>query len=157
MAGPLVFHPVHDLADEGLGQHRPGLKLRDAALAGIEQGVPVQRPHRVAVRAGDVVCVDFQLRLGVHLGAIGQHQGVVAHPGVGLVRAFSDDDLALKHAAGLIADDALGELGRHAIDAAVGDDGGQVGGALVGQQVDAAPRVSVVGASAALGARSISA
>ena len=36
---------VDDLAHEGLGQHGVGFEFRDAALAGVEQGVLVQRPR----------------------------------------------------------------------------------------------------------------
>ncbi len=60
--------------------------------------------------AGHVVGVDFQLRLGVHLGAVGEDQRVVAHPGVGPVGAARDNDAALEHAARLVAHHALGEL-----------------------------------------------
>ena len=62
------------------------------------------------MRADHVVGVDLQLGLAVDLGAIGEHQGVVAHPGRGLVGAGRHDDAALEHAARLIAHDALDQL-----------------------------------------------
>ena len=128
---------VDDLADKRFGEHGPGVGLGDAALLGVEQRLLVQGPDGVAMGAGDVVGEDLQLRLGVHLGPVGEDQRVVAHPGVRAVGAGLDDDAALEHATRLVGDHALGQLVGGAVDALVGDHGGDVGLALFVEEIDA--------------------
>ena len=134
---PVVLNPVHHLADEGFRQHGPRHILRHPPLAGVEDGRLIQRADGVAMRALDVVGEDQQLGLGVDLGPVGKDQGMVAHTGLGPVRARLDHDAALEHAPSLIAHDALGQLGGGPVVAAVDDHGGQVGVALVTQEIDA--------------------
>ena len=54
--------------------------------------------------AGDVVGEDFQLRLVVGLGLVGQQQRPRHHLGVGLLRIGTDDDAALEHRMGAVVD-----------------------------------------------------
>ena len=74
------------LADEGLDQQRLGFLLGKAAGAQIEQQALVERAGGRAMAAGDVVGEDFQLRLVVGLGLVGQQQRPRHHLGVGLLR-----------------------------------------------------------------------
>jgi len=134
--GAVVFDAVHHFADKGLGEHGARVRFGNAAHLGVKQRVLVERAHRVAVGAGDVVGVDLQLRLGVHLGAVGEHQGVMAHPGLGVVGALGYDDAALEDAARLVAHHALGQLVGLAVEAGVGDRGGEVRVPLVREQID---------------------
>ena len=128
---------VDHLADERLGQHGPRHALGHAALAGIEDRRLVEGADGVAVRALHIVGEDQQFRLGVDLGLVRQDQRVVAHARLRTVGALFDDDAALEYAPRLVAHDALGQLGRRPVPAAVGDDGRQVGMALVAQEIDA--------------------
>ena len=88
------------LADEGLDQQRLRVLLRQAAGAQIEQQRFIQRAGGRAMAAGDVVGEDFQLRLAVGLGLVGQQQRPRHHLGVGLLRMRPHDDAALEHRMG---------------------------------------------------------
>ena len=109
------------LADEGLDQQRLGLRAGNAARAQIEQQVLVELAGGRAVAALHVVGEDFQLRLVVGLGLLGQHQRVRGHLGVGLLRARPHDDLALEHAAALVVEHGLEHLAALAADRRVID------------------------------------
>ena len=105
-----MLDAFHRLADESLDQQRLGLLLRDAAGLEIEQQILVERARGRAVAALHVVGVDFELRLVVGLGIVGQQQRVGGHAGIGLLRLPAHDDLALEYAAPAVVEHRLEQL-----------------------------------------------
>ena len=61
-----------------------------------------------------VVGEDFQLRLVVGLGLLGQQQRPRHHLGVGLLRVLAHDDLALEHAAAFVVEHRAEQLAAFA-------------------------------------------
>ncbi len=94
------------VADAGRSPRRR--KLRAASLPPASFGMPralqiedllrVDRGDGRAVAADDVVGEDLELGLRVHLRLRRQEHGLRLHRAVGLLRAWRDDDLALKDA-----------------------------------------------------------
>src|SRR5260370_3267699 len=106
----LVLERLDCLADEGLDEERLGFGLRNAARLQIEQQVLVQRPGRRAVAALHIVGENLELRLVVGFGVLREQQRLRHHLAVGLLRARTDDDLALEYAAALAVEHRLIEL-----------------------------------------------
>ena len=82
----------------------------------------VEGSNRIAVRASDIVSMDQQFRSGVHLGAVGEDQRVVAHPRIGAVRTLGDHNAPLEHTARLISAPPFGELLGYPIRSLMGYD-----------------------------------
>ena len=93
LAQPGMLDAFDRLADERLDQQGLGLRLRNAASHEIELQILIERAGRRAVAALHVVSEDFQFRLVVGLGLLGQQQRPRHHLGVGLLRALAHDDL----------------------------------------------------------------
>ena len=68
-----------------------------------------------------VVGEDFQLRLGVDLGRLGQQERAVGLLRVGLLRLGRHEDLPVEHAVGLAVQDALVDLPAPAVGMVVED------------------------------------
>src|SRR5258705_5506266 len=94
-----VLDALDRLADEGLDQQPLGLLCRNAARLEIEQEVVVKRAGGRAMTALHIVGVDFQFRLAVGLGLLGQEQRMRRHLGVGLLRLRRNRDSALEYTA----------------------------------------------------------
>ena len=103
------------LADEGLDQQRLGFLLGKAARPQIEQQALVERAGGRAMAAGDVVGEDFQFRLVVGFGLVGQQQRPRHHLGVGLLRVRADDDVALEHRMAAVVDHRAEDLAAVAV------------------------------------------
>src|SRR5258708_5952862 len=73
--------PVKHVAEEALDDHPLGRGRGDAARLEVEHALRVDRPHRRAMRAADVVVVDLEHRDRGGLGVGGEHEVAV-----GLVR-----------------------------------------------------------------------
>ena len=74
------------------------LRSRHAARLQIEQLLGIERADRRAVAADDVVGENLELGLVVHRRVRRQQDRLRLHAAVGLLRAWPDDHLALKHA-----------------------------------------------------------
>ena len=107
---------VGDRHDEGLGQHGAGSIFGDATAHGEEQSLFVEGANGVAVGALHVVGVDFEFRLGADMGAVIEDERLMAHARIGAVGAALDQDPALEDGRGRVADEALDQLRRHAVD-----------------------------------------
>ncbi len=115
------------LAEERLDQQRLGFRRRNAARHQVEFQLVVERAGGRAVAALHVVGENFQLRLVVGLGALGQQQRPRHHLGVGLLRALAHDDAALEHAVGLVVEHRLEHFAALAAARDVVDDQRRVG------------------------------
>ena len=98
--------------------------IRQAAALEVEHFICFQLADRGAVRAFDVVGEDLQLRLGIDMGLVGNQQIARLLSGVGLLRAFAHQDLAVEHGVRCAADHGLVQLPAAAmcmrvVDAAV--------------------------------------
>ena len=74
VAQPGMLDALDRLTDEGLDQQRLGFLRRNAARLEIEQKVIVERAGGRAMATLHIVSVDFQLRLAIGLGVLGQAQ-----------------------------------------------------------------------------------
>src|SRR5713226_9065450 len=83
--------------------------------AQIKQKALVERAGGGAVAAGDIVGENFQFRLVVGLGLVGQQQRPRHHLGVGLLRLGTDDDAALKHRMAAVVDHGAEDLAAGAV------------------------------------------
>ena len=93
-------------------------------LVGDERGqFFVELANGGAMGAADVVGEDFQLRLGVNDGVLGQQQRLVGLLGIGLLGILADEDLAVEDAVSAIAEDALVNLMARTVRLGVIDDG----------------------------------
>ena len=108
LAQALVLDLLERLADEALDQQRARLIRRDAARAQVKQQVLVDLGRRRAVAAHHVVGVDLELRLGIELGILRQHQNLRHLLAVALLRVGPHDHLALE--------DAVRPVGQHALE-----------------------------------------
>src|SRR5690554_6349515 len=93
---------LDQLVDERHGQQYVGLPATDASGNQVEHGSFIQLANGGAVGALDVIRVDFQLRLGVDLGTVGEQQVLVVHIRVGLLGVLVDMNPAIKHRVGLV-------------------------------------------------------
>jgi len=93
------FDFVEHFADEGFDQQGACLCFVQSACAEIEHRVIVQIADRAAVAAFHIVGVNFQFRLGVHFGLVGQKQRAAELIAVGFLRVLGDDDFTLENAA----------------------------------------------------------
>ena len=89
--------------------------------AQVKELVVVELADRRAVRVFDVVGVDFELWLGVDFGVAREQQIVVGLPGVGLLRAGTDDDFAVENRARVAVEHAAiglaaGSVGLSVVD-----------------------------------------
>ena len=92
------FHAVDAFTGKGAQQKLAGRNLVDAAGAQVEQRILFDLADRRAVSTLHIVRVDFQLRLGVDLGVVGEQQVAVGLLGVSLLRVFVDDDPSVEDA-----------------------------------------------------------
>src|SRR6056297_2085672 len=69
---------AHAFPDEAVSEHAPCRGLRNAPGGEEEKAVRRHLPDRGAVGAANVVGIDFEFRLGVHLGVRMQRQVAVA-------------------------------------------------------------------------------
>jgi len=81
--------------------------VTDAARAQIENGIGIQLADSGAVRAFNVVGVDFELGLGVNTRRVREQEILVGLVGVGFLRGLVYVDFA--------AEDALGFRGENAL------------------------------------------
>jgi len=88
LAHGIVLHARNDFAGKGMNQHPTRVVRANAARAQIKNGFLVQLSNRRAVRAFHVVGVNFQLRLGVRCGVVGEQQVFVRLLGVGFCAVF---------------------------------------------------------------------
>ena len=116
---PFMRDLLDRFADEGLDQQRFGFLLVECrATSDRTCRSGSRRAGGGAVAADHVVGEDFQLRLVVGLGFVGEQQRVRHHLGVGLLRVRLDDDLALEHAVALVVEHRLELLAALRNDAA---------------------------------------
>ena len=101
---------VERACEERLDEHLPCLAARNAARVQVEQHGLVELARRRAVRALDVVGVDLELGLRVHLGARRQQNRLVKLVAVGLLGVLADQDLSLEHSARRVADHTHGKF-----------------------------------------------
>jgi hypothetical protein len=78
------------------------------------------------VRAGHVVGVDLQLRLGLELAVVVQQQRLADLVAVGLLRVGLHQDLALEHARSAVPQHLLEDLPAFAAFRVMGDEDGVV-------------------------------
>ena len=93
----------------------------DAAGAQVEERVFLDLADGGAVRAFHVVGVNFELRLGVDLRAVGKQQVAIGLLGVGLLRVLVHDDAAMENAVRAAVQNAVVELAAAAVRAGVLD------------------------------------
>ena len=72
--------------------------------------------------AHDVICKDFELRLGVKLGRLGQQKSMRDLMAIGFLRVAVHVDLALDDPARLVVEDQLEELAAFAFRHSMIDD-----------------------------------
>ena len=77
---------------KSLHQHRAGFIVRDAARTHVKESLVVELSGSGAVAALDIVVVDYELRLGMHLRRIGGKDIVVGLEGFGELRLGKDFD-----------------------------------------------------------------
>ena len=83
---------VKHFVGKGKGQHRMPLFWINAAGLEVIKGLILKLPDRRAVRAFDIVGIDFKLRQGVDLGRAAEQQVLVRLDGVGLLCILLDKD-----------------------------------------------------------------
>src|SRR5690554_1292831 len=93
---------LNQFVDERHGQQYVGLPATDASGNQVEHGSFIQLADGSTVGALDVIRVDFQFRLGVDFGTVGQQQVLVVHIRVGLLGVLVDMNPAIKHRVGLV-------------------------------------------------------
>src|SRR6202022_179839 len=103
------------LADERLDQQRLCLLLGKAARPQVKQQTFVKRTSGRTMAAGDVVGEDFEFRLVVGFGLVGQEQRPRHHLGVGLLRVRAYDDAALKHRMSAVVDHGAEDFTARAV------------------------------------------
>src|SRR6185437_5440445 len=123
--------------DEGLNQQSFGFFVMDAARPQIKFEARVERTGSGAVAADYVVGEDFQLRLVVGFGLVGEQKRARHHLGIGLLRVLLNDNFALKHAVTPVVQDCLELLTAFAVAGGVFDQQRGVDVVLAAQQVDA--------------------
>ena len=107
----LVHHRVTHIVERDLGkrlaQERLDQKVSRQGLgnsprAHIKQRGFIQLAGRRPVRTLDVIGVNLQFRLGIHLGPVGEQQCLCKLVAVGALGVGMDNDAPLKDAPGLI-------------------------------------------------------
>ncbi len=85
-----------NVADKGLREHPAGLALTHTPGTQVEDRHLVQLTDRRTVTALDIISIDLELGLGVHLSIPRQQQVLVALFGSSLLRASLYRDPAVK-------------------------------------------------------------
>ena len=111
------------LARESVDEQAARLVLAQAARAQVEHGVRRHLSDRRAVLALHVVGVDLEIGLGVDQAVLGEQQVLVVDLGVGLLRAFPDDDRAVEDGPRLAVEHSFIELAARAVGDGVVDQG----------------------------------
>ena len=88
-------------------QHVARVLLGESARAHIKNLLRIHLPHRGSMSALHVVSINFQLRLGVDRGVIGEQQILVGLLGIRLVRALMSVDAPGKYTTRMIVEDAV--------------------------------------------------
>ena len=88
----------------------------------VEERFGVELADGGAVRAAHVVGADLQFGFGVDDGVVGQDQILVGLLGIGLLRVFADDDLAVEDGVGFAVQNAFIEFVAGAVRLGVVDD-----------------------------------
>lgn len=83
---------VDDVSHKSNRHHRDGFLVRDASLTEVKEPVFVELSRRQSVRTLDIVGVDLELGLGVHLGIPAQKEVSVILVRLCLLGIFGDVD-----------------------------------------------------------------
>ena len=132
----MVDH-VEGLAHEGGDQQCLGLGLRDSTRLQIEDVVMVQVARRRAMAAGHVIGIDFEFRLRIELGRLGQQQRMARLLAIRLLRMLPHNHLALKDAPRMVIHHALEQLPAGAVRHAVVNHQPRIRMLLARQQIGA--------------------
>src|SRR5699024_9063769 len=108
---------------KAVGQDRARAGFVDAAAAQVVDGVLIELAHGRAMGGDDVVGVDFQFRLGIDLGLLGQQQGIRGLLGIGFLCVLVNDDLAVEHAAAAAIQNTFEDFAAGAVRDGVIDPG----------------------------------
>src|SRR5690554_278061 len=98
---------LHQLVDKRHGQQHVGLPAADTARHQVKHRGLIQLANGGAVGTLDVVCVDFQFRLGVDFGTVGKQQVLVIHIRIGLLGVLVDMNAAIEDSVGLVRSDVV--------------------------------------------------
>src|ERR1039458_1758981 len=110
LAGRRIVHAIEALRSESVEQQVARGGLFDSARAQVEELLFFNLAYGGAMRALDVVGVDFELRLGVDARIITEEQIAVGLLGVGLLRVLVTYDAAVEDAARAIIENAVVKL-----------------------------------------------
>ena len=117
----LDFDSFEKVRRKSVRQHATGFSLRDTPGPQVEHGVLAELTDRRAVCAANVIRVDLELRLRIDFSLAREQQVLVVLDRVGLLRVLANDDLPVKHSAGIAVQYALVELVRVAVGCRVID------------------------------------
>lgn len=112
--------------------HRPRLDLGQTALTQVEDRSLIELASRVAVRALDIIGIDFEFRFGENLGAVFQQESVVLHLRISLLRRALDLEATLEHASPALPRYAAHKLAHFGMFCVEGDLTGEIGVAALG-------------------------
>src|SRR5262249_20532422 len=102
-----VTETIDDLAGKGGGQNGARAFGADAPRAEIKNRFFIELTDGRAVRAFDIVSVDFQLRLGIDRRVVGKQQVFICLFRVGFLGGLPDQDASMKHAFGASVENAV--------------------------------------------------
>mmetsp|Transcript_18144 Transcript_18144/g.28189 ORF Transcript_18144/g.28189 Transcript_18144/m.28189 type:complete len:595 (-) Transcript_18144:429-2213(-) len=126
VAQALILNLFDRFGQKGQRQKIGGNLRRNTARAQIKQRFLIDGPGRATMRTDHVIGVDLKLGLGQKLAVIVQEQGLADLVAIGLLRARLDQDLALKHAHGPVAQHLLEHLTAFAAQRIMGDEHGVI-------------------------------
>lgn len=107
---PLITQCFRQFGSEGVNDHLLGILLIDPARAQIEYLFIINTPHRRAVAAFHIICIDFQLRFRIHFRQFAHQQIVVGHLTIRFDGVLRDVDQTVKYRAAFVADDSFVQL-----------------------------------------------
>jgi len=105
-----IFDFIQRLGQKGERQQISCLFVRHAARPQIKQGRFIDRTRSGPVRTGHIICINLKLGLSEELAILIQQKRLRNLVAVGFLRAFLNEDLALKHARGPVAQDLFEHL-----------------------------------------------
>lgn len=107
---PLITQCFRQFGSKGVDDHLLGILLIDPARAQIKHLFVINTPHRRAVAAFHIICIDFQLRFSIHFRQFAHQQIIVGHLTIRFDGVLRDVDQTVKYRAAFVADDSFVQL-----------------------------------------------
>lgn len=104
---PFITQCFRQFGSKGVNDHLLGILLIDPARAQIEHLFIINTPHRRAVAAFHIICIDFQLRFSIHFRQFSHQQIIVGHLTIRFDGVLRDVDQTVKYRAAFVADDSF--------------------------------------------------